>query len=99
MSERFSEEWIQKQKAAIAAAVAQLYQSERGRQALYDFRKMLRNGATSLDDKNMTALCFLLESVSTFPGSVLEALSNKLDQQHAEQMATDTASINVRELC
>jgi hypothetical protein len=87
-------------RQAIKDSIAQLGRSERGQQTMHDFRVMLRNGATSLDEENMVALCILVESVRTgFVGSVLEALSDKLDQQQAEQMAEDTASMNREDLC
>lgn len=44
---------------AIAAAVAQLRRSERGAQALLDFRKMLDNGGDGLDSENSRALATL----------------------------------------
>jgi hypothetical protein len=44
---------------AIAAAVAQLRRSERGAQALSDFRKLLENGGDGLDSENSKALATL----------------------------------------
>lgn len=68
-------------QAAIKGAVARLGRSERGRQALKDFRAMLHHGATSLDCENMAALLILLEGVRIgLAGSVLEAATEQIEQ-------------------
>lgn len=45
---------------AIEQSITRLKQSERGRQALADFKTLMQNGASALDSGNGAALCVLV---------------------------------------
>jgi hypothetical protein len=50
---------FEKAKPEVPAAIAQLKRSERGRQALRDFKVLLANGGSGLDSRNWNALATL----------------------------------------
>ena len=52
----FQISWAEDGTQLAASIIAQLQRSERGRQALSDFRNLLDNGGDGLDAKNWNAL-------------------------------------------
>lgn len=56
---------FKKAVADVPAAVAQLKRSERGRQALADFKTLLANGGYGLDNKNWAALATMCRAEGT----------------------------------
>jgi len=59
-------------RAVATIAVRTLRRSERGRQALVDFRTLLDNGGDGLDDENWQALILLCQLEAHGKGFAIE---------------------------
>lgn len=69
-------------KHILKKAATTLRETDRGRQALVDLRKLLDHGAISLDRSNQQALIILLEGAfKGYTGTVQDLLDDQNDEQ------------------